>query len=57
MLTTWDGLDAATAAQAAGCNRAAFHVRLHRARRRLRDQLTAESKPETTSQSRAREAT
>ena len=35
LLVSWDGLDPAEAAQVAGCTVAAFHVRLHRARRRL----------------------
>lgn len=35
LLVSWDGLSPADAAQVAGCTRAAFHVRLHRARRRL----------------------
>ncbi|WP_172385629.1 RNA polymerase sigma factor [Streptomyces sp. MNP-20] len=40
MLTTWDGLAPADAAQVAGCSKAAFVVRLHRARRRLSQQLS-----------------
>lgn len=35
LLTSWDGLAAAQAAMVAGCSTTAFHVRLHRARRRL----------------------
>jgi RNA polymerase sigma factor (sigma-70 family) len=35
MLVAWEGLDAARAATAAGCSRATFAVRLHRARKRL----------------------
>ena len=35
LLTAWDGLAPAAAALVAGCTTAAFHVRLHRARRRL----------------------
>ena len=35
LLTAWDGLGAAQAAVVAGCSTTAFHVRLHRARRRL----------------------
>jgi RNA polymerase sigma-70 factor, ECF subfamily len=31
----WEGLDVAAGARAAGCSRAAFSVRVHRARRRL----------------------
>jgi RNA polymerase sigma-70 factor (ECF subfamily) len=34
-LVAWDGLDHGAAARALGCSRAAFAVRLHRARRRL----------------------
>jgi RNA polymerase sigma factor (sigma-70 family) len=39
MLVAWDGLDHARAARAAGCTPAAFRVRLHRARRRLRNEV------------------
>ena len=39
MLVAWDGLSGARAAQASGCSRAAFAVRLHRARRRLAAEL------------------
>jgi RNA polymerase sigma factor (sigma-70 family) len=35
MLVAWHGLSGKRAARAAGCSRAAFDVRLHRARRRL----------------------
>jgi RNA polymerase sigma factor (sigma-70 family) len=35
MLVAWEGLDPASAAQVAGCLRATFAVRLHRARKRL----------------------
>jgi RNA polymerase sigma factor (sigma-70 family) len=35
MRVAWEGLDPARAAAAAGCSRAAFAVRLHRARKRL----------------------
>ena len=41
MLVAWDGLEGARAAQAAGCSRTAFAVRLHRARRRLAAELEA----------------
>jgi RNA polymerase sigma-70 factor, ECF subfamily len=34
-LIAWDGLDVGAAAAAAGCSRATFSVRLHRARRRV----------------------
>jgi RNA polymerase sigma factor (sigma-70 family) len=39
MLVAWHGLTGKRAARAAGCTRAAFDVRLHRARRRLAAQL------------------
>ena len=38
-LTIWDGLDVRGGAIAAGCSRATFSVRLHRARRRLMKEL------------------
>jgi len=38
-LTAWDGLDIAAGAAAAGCSRATFSVRLHRARRRMMKDL------------------
>lgn len=41
MLVAWEGLDGRRAARAAGCSRAAFEVRLHRARRRLLRELAA----------------
>lgn len=41
MLTAWDGLTGAQAAQALGCSRALYNVRLHRARRRLARLLAA----------------
>jgi RNA polymerase sigma factor (sigma-70 family) len=45
MLVAWHGLSGARAARAAGCSRSAFGVRLHRARRRLAAQLSAEPLP------------
>ncbi len=39
LLTAWEGLDAAAAAQVVGCSPATARVRLHRARRRLRTHL------------------
>jgi RNA polymerase sigma-70 factor (ECF subfamily) len=39
MLSAWEGLDGARAARAAGCSRAAFAVRLHRARGQLAAEL------------------
>jgi RNA polymerase sigma-70 factor, ECF subfamily len=41
MLVGWHGLTAARAARAAGCSRATFAVRLHRARARLAAELAA----------------
>ena len=41
MLVAWDGLSSVRAARAAGCSRAAFAVRLHRARARLAAELAA----------------
>lgn len=40
-LVAWDGLSGARAARAAGCSKAAFAVRLHRARARLAAELAA----------------
>lgn len=39
MLVAWDGLSAGDAATVSGCSRATFRVRLHRARRRMRQAL------------------
>src|SRR5689334_21205941 len=41
MLVAWEQLDPPAAARAAGCSRATFAVRLHRARRRLAAELAA----------------
>jgi RNA polymerase sigma-70 factor (ECF subfamily) len=41
MLVAWEGLDGARAARAAGCSKAAFAVRLHRARAQLADALAS----------------
>jgi RNA polymerase sigma-70 factor (ECF subfamily) len=38
-LTVWEGLDIREGATAAGCSRATFSVRLHRARKRLMKEL------------------
>ncbi|TXR55543.1 RNA polymerase sigma factor [Quadrisphaera setariae] len=46
-LVGWEELDAGEAAEVLGCSRAAFRVRLHRARRRLEEQLR-ELGPEAT---------
>jgi RNA polymerase sigma factor (sigma-70 family) len=49
LLVAWDGLTAAEGARVVGCTRAAFEVRLHRARSRLRNALDAdEPQPVTT---------
>jgi RNA polymerase sigma-70 factor (ECF subfamily) len=46
MLVAWHGLSPGRAARAAGCSRATFAVRLHRARARLAAELAAlESAP------------
>jgi RNA polymerase sigma-70 factor, ECF subfamily len=45
MLVAWHGLSGARAARAAGCSRAAFAVRLHRARARLAAELSALEHP------------
>ncbi len=42
LLTAWDGLSATEAARVAGCSVPAMHVRLFRARRRLRTGLPVE---------------
>ena len=42
-LVAWEGLSAADAARAAGCSAATFHVRLSRARARLRRLLDADA--------------
>ena len=41
MLVAWEGLDGARAAQAAGCSKAAFAVRVHRARAQLAGELAS----------------
>jgi RNA polymerase sigma factor (sigma-70 family) len=43
MLVAWDGLDPRRAALAAGCSGPALRVRLHRARSRLKRELTSMS--------------
>lgn len=40
LLVAWEGLQPGRAARAAGCSPATFRVRLHRARRRVVEQLT-----------------
>lgn len=51
ILVAWDGLTGARAARAAGCTRAAFAVRLHRARARLATELAAPAAPAATTES------
>jgi RNA polymerase sigma-70 factor, ECF subfamily len=45
MLAAWEGLDGTRAARAAGCSRAAFAVRLHRARTQLAAELASLEEP------------
>jgi RNA polymerase sigma-70 factor (ECF subfamily) len=40
MLVAWDGLDAQRGSRAAGCNTATFRMRLHRARQKLKQEIT-----------------
>ncbi|MDG6103081.1 sigma-70 family RNA polymerase sigma factor [Dactylosporangium aurantiacum] len=49
-LTAWHGLSARDAARVVGCSTATFFVRLHRARKRLRQAMTAtrQSRPTQT---------
>ncbi|MFG3199871.1 RNA polymerase sigma factor [Streptomyces sp. NPDC048208] len=49
-LALWEGLTARQAATALGCATATYHVRLHRARTRLRQQLAASSTSTSTAQ-------
>lgn len=49
LLTAWDGLTPRQAAKVAGCSPATFHVRLHRARRRLRSDGEADASPDPVS--------
>jgi RNA polymerase sigma-70 factor (ECF subfamily) len=44
LLTAWEELSTDRAARAAGCSRATFHVRLHRARKRLAHVLESETR-------------
>ena len=48
LLIAWEGLDPARAAAALECSRAAFAVRLHRARRRLAAALERAERPDST---------
>lgn len=45
LLTGWDGLSVAQAAEVADCSRRAFELRLHRGRNRLRRVLDADNLP------------
>jgi RNA polymerase sigma-70 factor (ECF subfamily) len=45
-LVAWDGLDVRAGAVAAGCSRATFSVRLHRARRRMMKELGLSRHPQ-----------
>lgn len=54
LLTGWDGLSVAQAAEVAGCSRRAFELRLHRARNRLRRVLGAENEPHSPRRAAAR---
>jgi RNA polymerase sigma-70 factor (ECF subfamily) len=45
MLTAWEELDGRQAAVVLGCSPTAYRIRLHRARRKLRQQLAAEQEP------------
>jgi RNA polymerase sigma factor (sigma-70 family) len=57
MLVAWEGLDGTRAADAAACSKAAFAVRLHRARARLAAELAAlETSTAPTSEPRSLEA-
>jgi RNA polymerase sigma-70 factor (ECF subfamily) len=46
LLTEWERLGPADAARVLGCSTAAYHVRLHRARRRIADLLRTDEEPE-----------
>lgn len=48
LLIAWEGLEPARAAATLGCSRAALHVRVHRARRRLREALERERAADAT---------
>jgi len=45
MLAAWEELDGHQAATALGCSPTAYRIRLHRARRKLRQQLAADQEP------------
>jgi RNA polymerase sigma factor (sigma-70 family) len=50
MLVAWEGLDGTRAARSAGCSKAAFAVRLHRARAHLAAELDSLEAPPLTTQ-------
>jgi RNA polymerase sigma-70 factor (ECF subfamily) len=50
MLLAWDGLSADEAAAVLGCTRAAFYVRVHRARRKLAARLGQTTEPSLTTE-------
>ena len=45
MLAAWEGLSSPEAAEVLGCTATAYRIRLHRARRRLREHLTTREVP------------
>ena len=48
MLVAWDDLDVRRASQVAGCSAATFRMRLHRARRRLKQRMANRPFPDLT---------
>jgi RNA polymerase sigma-70 factor (ECF subfamily) len=46
MLMAWEGLSGREAAAALGCSDTAYRIRLHRARKRLRQRFAALDSPE-----------
>jgi len=53
MLVAWEGLDHRQAAQVLGCSATAFRVRLHRAKARLRRELSNRAAPGSSADTRA----
>jgi len=45
LLIAWEGLNPSQAAEAAGCSRAAFRLRLHRARQRIAASMASPEQP------------
>jgi RNA polymerase sigma-70 factor (ECF subfamily) len=45
MLAAWEELSSSEAARVLGCSATAYRIRLHRARRRLRDRLDGQAQP------------